>query len=129
MMQDPSMWKRHLLRPQLWSFFGPEVMERNLDKDRVNAYIGMVDRFLEFWSLSFVGKPSKLFHMQNYSTKCRIVPSEKGLFCDEIIPQAELFHNMKNSSEIHFFFKGSAKVEKVGHLQNEFSTRICAQGP
>ena len=56
LMQDPSMWKRHLLRPQLWSFFGPEVTEMNLDRDRVKAYIGRVDLFFEFWSLSFVSE-------------------------------------------------------------------------
>ncbi|CBY14907.1 unnamed protein product [Oikopleura dioica] len=38
--KGPAKWKRHLLRPQLFSFMGPEVLKMNLDKDVIHSYLG-----------------------------------------------------------------------------------------
>ena len=38
--KGPAKWKRHLLRPQLFSFIGPEVLKMNLEKEVIRSYIG-----------------------------------------------------------------------------------------
>ena len=38
--KGPAKWKRHLLRPQLFSFMGPEVLKMNLEKNVIRSYLG-----------------------------------------------------------------------------------------
>lgn len=38
--KGPAKWKRHLLRPQLFSFMGPEVLKMNLEKEVIRSYLG-----------------------------------------------------------------------------------------
>ena len=90
-----------------------------------NSFCAHARRFVfsEMWETCETIPHVEPFHKKwNYSAGKRLI-FRRNNSTNGTIPQKW------NSSAINFFVKEGAKVEKVGHLQNKFSTRICAQGP